>query len=104
MLTCAVRCCARSTARTHGRGGIRSSTRSRGSPESRTRRRVCCARRGILGEILHGLVISSPRPGGPDAIVNSGLMAVLGPPFMFGQGGPGGWWIVVEPELHLDVQ
>lgn len=25
----------------------------------------------------------------------------LGGPFQFGQGGPGGWWILYEPELHL---
>jgi len=25
----------------------------------------------------------------------------LGPPFDLGDGGPGGWWIIDEPELHL---
>ena len=25
----------------------------------------------------------------------------LDPPFHRGQGGPGGWWIIFEPELHL---
>ncbi len=25
----------------------------------------------------------------------------LGPPFDIGDGGPGGWWILDEPELHL---
>ena len=24
------------------------------------------------------------------------------PPFQFGRGGPGGWWIYFEPELHFD--
>jgi Uma2 family endonuclease len=27
----------------------------------------------------------------------------LGPPFKRGRGGPGGWWILDEPELHLDL-
>ena len=26
----------------------------------------------------------------------------MGSPFLRGRGGPGGWWIVDEPELHLD--
>jgi Uma2 family endonuclease len=29
------------------------------------------------------------------------LGALLGPPFKFGRGGPGGWVILFEPELHL---
>jgi Uma2 family endonuclease len=28
-------------------------------------------------------------------------MELLGPPFRRGRGGPGGWQILVEPELHL---
>ena len=28
---------------------------------------------------------------------------IVGPPFDLGQGGPGGWHIVDEPELHLGV-
>ena len=26
----------------------------------------------------------------------------LGAPFQYGQGGPGGWWIIDEPELHFE--
>jgi Uma2 family endonuclease len=26
---------------------------------------------------------------------------IIGPPYELGRGGPGGWWIVDEPELHL---
>jgi len=29
------------------------------------------------------------------------LHIVLGAPFSMGSGGPGGWWIVYEPELHF---
>ena len=32
------------------------------------------------------------------------LGARLGSSFGLGQGGPGGWWILVEPELHLGRQ
>ena len=27
----------------------------------------------------------------------------LGPPYHSGRGGPGGWWILFEPELHLGL-
>ena len=54
-----------------------------------------------VAEIIHGLLIVSPRPAGPHTVAASALMAQLGRPFMFGEGGPGGWWIVVEPQLHF---
>jgi Uma2 family endonuclease len=31
----------------------------------------------------------------------SGAGGTLVPPFQFGQGGPGGWWILIEPEIHI---
>ena len=37
----------------------------------------------------------------PHGWASSGLGAELGEPFNFGRGGPGGWWIVDEPEVHL---
>lgn len=43
----------------------------------------------------------SPRPAPRHAVVASSLGAALAPPFQFGDGGPGGWWILDEPELHL---
>jgi Uma2 family endonuclease len=27
----------------------------------------------------------------------------LAPPFDFGEGGPGGWWILDEPEIHWEL-
>jgi Uma2 family endonuclease len=29
---------------------------------------------------------------------------MLGPPFDQGRGGPGGWWILCEPEMHLGAR
>ena len=29
------------------------------------------------------------------------LGGIIGPPFYHGRGGPGGWWILNQPELHL---
>jgi len=55
----------------------------------------------MVAEILNGELYLSPRPGAPHAAAHSALGFLLGPPFMFGNGGPGGWVILFEPELHL---
>ena len=55
----------------------------------------------VVGEIVAGELVTSPRPAGPHAVASSALGFTLGPPFSFGSGGPGGWWILDEPELHL---
>lgn len=54
-----------------------------------------------VAEIVGGELIVQPRPAGPHTLVASGLGMRLGVPFQFGQGGPGGWFILFEPELHL---
>lgn len=56
---------------------------------------------GWVGEIVEDELVASPRPAMGHAHVSSRLCMLLGHPFSLGQGGPGGWWIVVEPELHL---
>lgn len=56
----------------------------------------------VVGEIVDGELIVSPRPAAPHARASSILAGDLGPPFDRGRGGPGGWWILFEPELHLD--
>jgi len=55
----------------------------------------------VVGEILDGELVVSPRPAPRHAVATSAISATLGPPFQFGDGGPGGWWIIYEPELHL---
>jgi Uma2 family endonuclease len=55
----------------------------------------------FVGEILNGDLVVSPRPAPRHNAASSALGATLGPPFQFGDGGPGGWWILDEPELHL---
>jgi len=54
-----------------------------------------------VGELINGELYASPRPAGPHAVAASGIAFSLGPTFQFGRGGPGGWWIIFEPELHL---
>ncbi len=55
----------------------------------------------MVAEILDGELHLSPRPARPHANVASNLGIILGPPFKFGRGGPGGWVLLDEPELHL---
>ena len=45
--------------------------------------------------------MSGPQPPSLQALAKTSLVANLGPAFCFGRGGPGGWWIIHEPELHL---
>jgi Uma2 family endonuclease len=54
-----------------------------------------------VAEILEGELFLSPRPEPRHAVAASEIGMVLGNPFHRGSGGPGGWWIIDEPELHL---
>jgi Uma2 family endonuclease len=55
----------------------------------------------VVGEILDGELIVSPRPASLHARAASSLGGELYGPFDRGRGGPGGWIILDEPELHL---
>lgn len=54
-----------------------------------------------VGQIIDGELIASPRPASLHVQAASILGGELGPPFHRGRGGPGGWIILDEPELHL---
>jgi len=54
-----------------------------------------------IAEVLNGELRLSPRPRVGHASVSSNLGVELGPPFGRGRGGPGGWLLLFEPELHL---
>ncbi|MFM9940082.1 MAG: Uma2 family endonuclease [Hyphomicrobiaceae bacterium] len=56
----------------------------------------------MVGEILYGVLHAHPRPAPRYARASSMLGAELSGPFDRGRGGPGGWIILDEPELHLD--
>ncbi len=56
----------------------------------------------LVGEIIAGELHTHPRPAPKHARAYSALGGQIGNPFDFGGGGPGGWWILDEPELHLD--
>jgi Uma2 family endonuclease len=54
-----------------------------------------------VAEIVDGELHASPRPAPRHARAGAGLGSWLGPPYDQGRGGPGGWWILYEPELHV---
>ena len=84
-------------------GGIDSSEARPAEPDEMKRATyddVLNAPESKVAEILDGELVLSPRPGPPHATVASEIGMILGPPFHRGIGGPGGWRILDEPELH----
>lgn len=55
----------------------------------------------VVGELIAGEISVSPRPAGPHGYAAHKLGASLDGPFNDGDGGPGGWVFIPEPELHL---
>ena len=58
----------------------------------------------VVGEIVNGELITSPRPGMPHTRAASDLGVLLGGPFRFAVGGPGGWIIFFGPYLRLGTE
>lgn len=54
-----------------------------------------------MAEIVDGMLHVNPRPALPHAWAASAINRGIEAPFHDGRGGPGGWWIILEPELHL---
>ncbi len=54
-----------------------------------------------VAEIVDGQFYTHPRPDSPHAFAGVGLVGIINPSFQYGRRGPGGWWILYEPELHL---
>jgi Uma2 family endonuclease len=55
----------------------------------------------LTGEIINGQLYTQPRPVSRHALAESSLGGELYGPYHRGRGGPGGWWILVEPEIHF---
>ncbi|MBI4955044.1 MAG: Uma2 family endonuclease [Myxococcales bacterium] len=56
---------------------------------------------GEKGEIVDGVLYTQPRPRAPHQEITSLLADDLVGPYRRGRGGPGGWWILVEPGIAL---
>ncbi len=54
-----------------------------------------------VAEVIAGTLHTHPGPAARHAWASSGLGMKIGSPFSYGDDGPGGWWILFEPELHL---
>ena len=55
----------------------------------------------LVGEVIGGELYTQPRPSGRHGVAEGLIGAELLPPFQLGRNGPGGWWIVPEPEIHF---
>ncbi|MEM5787457.1 MAG: Uma2 family endonuclease [Syntrophobacteraceae bacterium] len=59
----------------------------------------------LIGEIIDGELIVTPRPSRKHVICTTALGALVTAPYQFGQGnGPGGWIFAIEPEIGLGEQ
>jgi Uma2 family endonuclease len=55
----------------------------------------------VVGQIVDGELVVSQRPAPPHAVATTFLSGQLSEPYGRGKGGPGGWLIIFEPEVHL---
>jgi Uma2 family endonuclease len=58
----------------------------------------------LIGEIIDGELIATPRPAPTQSSAAAAVTGAIWEPFSRdsgGPGGPGGWRILIEPELHL---
>ncbi len=77
-------------------------TQSKNKPLPRaTYQDVLDAPENRVAEVVAGALYTNPRPASLHARASTSLGVKLGGPFDHDAGGPGGWWIIDEPELHL---
>jgi len=57
----------------------------------------------LVAEIIHGVLHTHPRPAPKHARASSSLGIEVGYSYDKGANGPGGWWILDEPECHLET-
>lgn len=55
----------------------------------------------VVGQIIDGQLYTQPRPAKPHALACASLEIEIGSAYQKGRGGPGGWWIIIEPEVHF---
>jgi Uma2 family endonuclease len=55
----------------------------------------------LVAEIIHGALVTHPRPAPGHGIAANVLSTKLTQRNQFDEGGPGGWMFIPEPELHL---
>ncbi|MFN3594134.1 MAG: Uma2 family endonuclease, partial [Thiobacillaceae bacterium] len=55
----------------------------------------------LVSQIINGRLVTHPRPAPKHARAYSSLGEELMGPYDKGRNGPGGWWILDAPEIHL---
>lgn len=70
-------------------------------PETSLYQRLIDLPENLTGEIIGGELYVQSRPTGPQAIASAVLRMDIGSALHRGRGGPGGWWILFEPEVHF---
>jgi Uma2 family endonuclease len=56
----------------------------------------------MIGEIIDGELMATPRPSRKHTYSTTALGLTIGGAYQFGQGGgPGGWIFIIEPEIGL---
>lgn len=66
-----------------------------------TYRDVLAAPEHRVAELIDGELFLQPLPAKPHTDAASVLGMLIGSAFDLGRGGPGGWWIRDEPEIHF---
>jgi len=56
---------------------------------------------GVKGEIIEGVLYTMTRPRAGHQRVATSVGGRIHDPFDAGRGGPGGWWILIEPGVEL---
>ena len=77
------------------------STGCKGESMTRLYEQVETLPEGITGEILDGVLHTLPRPSLKHSQASSIIGIDIGSAYHLGRGGPGGWWILDEPEVHF---
>ncbi len=54
-------------------------------------------------EVVGGEIVQKAAPSFEHGDAQGSLTALLKPPFQYGSGGPGGWWIGTEVEIELEA-
>jgi len=54
---------------------------------------------GLRAEVVGGDLFTSPRPHPRHGVAQAVLAVEIAGPFQVGRGGPGGWWILIEPDV-----
>lgn len=62
---------------------------------------ILAAPEGLKSEVLGGELFTMPRPHPRHGAIQALLSAEIAGPFHLGRGGPGGWWILIEPDVFF---